>query len=278
MKTITDVELALLKTWLYFGECEYGIFNENKGSLIRYSQKEITRRKLQQCNREGKHIFVRPTLVREPFYLLIDDINKSALKRDHTRDELWKPGRLVIETSPNNLQVWIRSTRPLDLDEKSFWLEKFDSDPGAQPKRRWGRCPGFYNVKRKHMTESGYPWVRIMWAEHSDSAEFPSLDRSAFSQRELQHKKLCQSDQPVPGWIRKLDPICRETYEKTSDQSRTDFSYILAMLVRGYPEHEIEKRILTERKEWENHQNSQFSYIQRSIRKAHEFLSRNQNK
>ena len=76
----------------------------------------------------------------------------------------------------------------------------------------------------------------------------------------------------------KMNPIWREMYEKTTDQSRTDFSYILALMVRGYRDDEIGQLILTERKDWSNHRNTQTAYIERSIVKAHIFLDQKEYK
>ncbi|MBT4637839.1 MAG: hypothetical protein HOC09_03355, partial [Deltaproteobacteria bacterium] len=58
---------------------------------------------------------------------------------------------------------------------------------------------------------------------------------------------------------------------------RTDYAYILALLTRGYGDEAIKQRIHTERTEWGNYKGSKEVYLQRSIRKAHEFLSRNEN-
>ena len=38
---------------------------------------------------------------------------------------------MIIETSPENYQVWIRSSRNLTMKEKQYWLKKMHSDPGA---------------------------------------------------------------------------------------------------------------------------------------------------
>jgi len=87
--------------------------------------------------------------VNEEYYMLADDLNLRLLQQHHKNsDNSWKNGRMVIETSPANYQVWIHSSRSLSIDEKSFWLEKMHSDPGATPLNRWGRMPGFRNRKK----------------------------------------------------------------------------------------------------------------------------------
>ncbi len=116
-------------------------------------------------NANGRHILMQP--VDESRYLLADDLCWERICRQHRHaDRSWKPGRMVVETSPRNYQVWIRSQRPLSLDEKRYWLKRMGSDPGADPNDRWGRCPGFRNRKDKYGSESGrYPLARLIWID-----------------------------------------------------------------------------------------------------------------
>lgn len=54
------------------------------------------------------------------------------------------------------------------------------------------------------------------------------------------------------------------------DESRTDFRYTLYLLRMGCSDDDIKKRLLNERKKWENHIGSRRleSYLQRTINKA----------
>jgi hypothetical protein len=126
-------------------------------------------------NARGRHILIQPE---DPsHYLLADDLSWDLILRSHRRtDGAWKPGRMVVETSPRNFQVWIHSHNPLTLDEKRYWLKRLGSDPGADPNNRWGRCPGFRNCKDKHRNEQGrYPLSRLIWIDWARRAQIPAI-------------------------------------------------------------------------------------------------------
>jgi len=133
-------------------------------------------------NAQGRHILIQP--VSQSSYLLADDIPPHLLRLHHQFDNgTWKPGRMVVETSPDNYQVWIHSSRFLALDGKRHWLKKLKSDPGADPFNRWGRCPGFSNRKQKYCDASGgYPLARVIWIDwrqqsHNSSPQMPAPKR-----------------------------------------------------------------------------------------------------
>ena len=100
-------------------------------------------------NARGRHIIIRPE--NQTCYLPADDLSWELILLHHCRkDGMWKPGRMVVETSPQNFQVWVHSIRPLSLVKKRYWLKKLLDDPGTYPNNRWGRCPGFRNCKDKY--------------------------------------------------------------------------------------------------------------------------------
>ena len=61
-------------------------------------------------NASGRHILIQP---KDPScYMPADDLNQSLILSHHRLpDGAWKPGRMVVETSPRNFQVWIRSQK-----------------------------------------------------------------------------------------------------------------------------------------------------------------------
>lgn len=216
---------------------------------------------LKAQNAKGKHILIKPDIGIAPFYLLIDDLTWSLLCQHHQhKNGLWKPGRMVIETSPNNYQVWLRSYRPLALQEKRYWLKKLFSDPAADPNNRWGRSPGFRNRKAKYRNEEGkYPLSRLIWVDWNRKADIPfvNLKKEEKQPRSTIYRKSMRSQ------------ICRADYEK-GDESATDFSYALALMRRGFSDATIEKRIIAERSNWKNHKGSRRMqcYLERTIRRA----------
>ena len=214
---------------------------------------------LKYQNACGRHILMQP--VHQANYLLVDDIDQSVIRRHHQYSNgQWKPGRMVVETSPQNFQTWIYSSRPLSLNEKRYWLNKLHNDPGADPNNRWGRCPGFRNRKEKYQNSYGhFPLSRLIWVDWEKQADIPfqKIVKKTFSHL------------PQGGLVCRFNSIFRSNYEKGND-SVTDFSYALALARRGYSTEEIKKRILTERSNWKNHcteRKKQF-YLEKTVRKA----------
>ena len=209
-------------------------------------------------NAHGRHILMQPA--RQPYYLLADDITADMLPCHQRPDGSWKPGRMIVETSPRNYQLWIHSSRPLSLEEKRYWLKRLQSDPGADPNNRWGRCPGFRNRKRKHrQSDGGYPLARLVWIDWQNRADIPRAPvdtRDRPSSSSPQHPKV-------------YSHICRSDYARP-DASATDFAYVLALLRRGYTNHTIRQRIIDERTDWQKHrgQRRMDSYLRRTIDRA----------
>jgi len=148
-------------------------------------------------NSNGRHIIIQPILNIEPYYLMVDDISNSTIALQH-KDIAgkWKPGRMVVETSPDNYQVWVHCSRPLPLKEKRYWLRKMHNDPGADPNNRWGRCPGFRNRKEKHKNENGgYPLAKLIWIDWKTTTDIPQVPiKTKDNARPL-------SPQPVGGCV-----------------------------------------------------------------------------
>ena len=203
--------------------------------------------------------------VDESRYLLADDLCWKLICRQHRQaDGTWKPGRMVVETSPRNYQVWIHSQGQLSLIEKRCWLKRLGSDPGADPNNRWGRCPGFRNRKDKHRNACGqYPLARLIWIDWVREAQIPHPPLHAPATEEpLSHP-------PPRGFVCRKNRVCRSDYER-GNQSATDFSYALALARRGHGEDEIRSRILSERTNWDKHggQRRTDLYLNRTIRRA----------
>lgn len=205
-------------------------------------------------NAAGRHILIRPCPNIESYYMLADDLNWSLVNRHHRFSTgEWRPGRMAIETSPGNFQVWIHSSRSLPIAEKRYWLKKLHSDPGADPKHRWGRCPGFRNRKAKYRDANGnYPLSRLIWVDWKRMAEIPD----PFSH--LPRGGVCQNE-----------CLSRSHYER-GDESATDFAYALALFRRGFTASEIRTCILSERSDWRHHRgrHRMENYLIRTLKRA----------
>ncbi len=124
----------------------------------------------------------------------------------------------------------------MQLEAKRYWLKKLHSDPGADPRNRWGRCPGFRNRKVKHRDlDGGYPLSRLIWVDWKNEAQIPIL-----------------SPQPQGGGVCRKKEISRMDYMR-GNESVTDFAYAVALARRGYSHDEIKNRLFMERSNWKNH-------------------------
>ncbi len=223
-------------------------------------------------NAGGRHILMQPLSQIAPYYIMVDDLSITNIHRHHKfHNGTWKPGRMAVETSPDNYQVWIHSDRPLSLDEKRFWLKKLCNDPGADPNNRWGRCPGFRNRKQKYRTpDNCYPLSKLIWIDWKYKASIPQSGFHNTSVKTINcNTTNSLSPQPLWGDVCHYKSISRFQYEKYGE-SETDFSYALALARRGYSQTTIEDRLLSERTNWENHRGCKRkkTYIMRTIRKA----------
>jgi hypothetical protein len=215
-------------------------------------------------NANGRHILIQPHSAIAPYYLLVDDICWPLIQQQHQhKNAQWKPGRMLVETSNNNYQLWIHCSRPLSLNEKRYWLKKLKSDPGADPNNRWGRCPGFRNRKDKHRNlTGGYPLSKLIWIDWKGRVDIPKISTSQSSLQNFSH-------QPTEGGVCQHRKIFRSNYQR-ADESATDFAYAIALLRRGYNAQFVRNRILSERKNWNNHSSEKRKqhYLDRTIKRV----------
>ncbi|MBT8339501.1 MAG: hypothetical protein HKP58_08800 [Desulfatitalea sp.] len=259
----------------FFGEYEIGVFRDSqndKEAAVWLAEKNIGY--LKAMNAQGRHIFIRPTVDKEPYFIMHDDLDEKHLNACHKRDGSFKPGRLVVETSPGNYQVWIKSSRPVDNSEKSHWLRVMRSDPGASPKRRWGRCPGFRNRKDKYEKDGGYPLAKIIWVDWAKQAQIPLIEPAQKPSLEIP-----PADR-TPYKVNSAVLPTRDDYFKGLDakgkikESEQDLAYAMALMRRDVPDYEIVDRIANERSDWGSHkgEKNRQAYLTRTLDKAHHYI------
>jgi hypothetical protein len=232
---IHKMDAVLEKMGKYFGEYEIGVYDEGKGK--EEGKVWIVQSKdagyLKAMNAQGRHIFIRPSFENEPYYMMHDDVKKDGLAKYHKdADGRWRPGRLVVESSPGNYQVWVKSERPLSVEEKKHWLAQMKSDPGASPLHRWGRAPGFRNRKEKYRNEKGYPLARLEWVDWRGEAHIPVVQIAKPEQRHtgppgIKRESLAGE---LPTRDRYFKGLNSEGKPRESEQ---DLAYMLALLRRG---------------------------------------------
>jgi hypothetical protein len=258
-KTAYKMSPVLEKVERYFGEYEIGVYKEAQGdkdgAVWKVKPTENTIDYLKAMNAQGKHIFIRPTFDNEDRFMLHDDLDQKGIEKQHKKNGKWKPGRMVVETSPSNYQVWIKSERPLSVEEKKHWLAKMESDPGASPRHRWGRSPGFRNRKAKYRTEKGYPLSRLVWVDWKNQARVPEIElNNKQPQRQPTTNKAVRNNVPNKMESPKPLPTRADYYKGPGKESEQDFAYAMALLRRNMPKDVVKRRIMQERTDWRNHQ------------------------
>src|SRR6202050_4487032 len=154
------------------------------------TQIEQANQRLRCENARGAHIFVRPHGVHA--LSLVDDLGVDAIAR--MTDAGFQPA-LVVETSPQNFQVWLNHGRTLDRSMSGCaskeLAKRFDGDLSSADWRHFGRLAGFTNRKPERLLPNGLaPFVRLRQCEgktydaaHEFLEELKSLAEKAVSER-----------------------------------------------------------------------------------------------
>jgi hypothetical protein len=103
---------------------------------------------LRHENAKGAHIYIRAAGSHN--LTLIDDLAIEAVER--MKGEGFEPA-VVVETSPNNFQAWLKHGQVLDAAMSTRLAkqlaERFDGDLSSADWRHFGRLAGFTNTKRE---------------------------------------------------------------------------------------------------------------------------------
>ena len=119
---------------------------------------------LRRENLNRGHIYVRPAGVHG--LSLVDDLQADALVR--MKAEGFEPAA-VVETSPGNLQAWLKHGETLDEAASTRaaqrLAERYRGDLGSADWRHFGRLAGFTNPKPSRRLASGLqPFARLLEA------------------------------------------------------------------------------------------------------------------
>jgi hypothetical protein len=119
---------------------------------------------LRRENLNRGHIYVRPAGIHG--LSLVDDLKADAVAR--MKAEGFEPAA-VVETSPGNLQVWLKHGVTLDEAASTraakLLAERYRGDLGSADWRHFGRLAGFTNPKPNRRLASGLqPFARLLEA------------------------------------------------------------------------------------------------------------------
>ncbi len=259
--------------------CDYldiGILRPDGPMLLREAwtvgQIEETIQRLRRENARGAHIFVRPHGAHA--LSLVGDVGVDAIARMTAAG--FQPA-LVVETSPQNFQIWLNHGQILDRD-MSTWAAKqlakrFGGDLSSADWRHFGRLAGFTNRKTERLLPNGLaPFVRLRQSEGRayDAAriffgEVKSLaDKAAAERANWSTFPPTSKRKPVQS----LAEFHRNgRYD--GDLHRADMAWALHAASRGLSEQQIRYEILHDRdlsKKGRIHR--QLNYAKRTAAKA----------
>jgi len=131
---------------------------------------------LKRMNAQGRDIYIRPS--GSSGLYLIDDVPTATV--DRMRAEGYTPAA-VVETSPGNLQAWVRvSDTPLSTEEGTAvareLAERYGGDLSSANWRHMGRVANFTNRKDEHTQPDGrHPYARLHAAGGGRAPEAPAI-------------------------------------------------------------------------------------------------------
>ena len=230
---------------------------------------------LRHENSDGRHIYVRPH--GEHHLSLIDDLTPEAVRT--MKREGFGPA-LVVETSPGNLQAWLRHADTLDRETSTAaaraLAHRFGGDTGAADWRHYGRLSGFTNRKAKyrHPITGLHPFVRLVEASGDVFSEAPRFIENIREQIEARH---CEEAEWGAGriFIESLAPRDRKSIDAFrgdprygGDGTRIDLAYAVYALSHGRSEAEVEAAIRSRDLTHKGNERRQQDYVVRTIKKA----------
>jgi len=250
----SDITRSQVRRQLAAMACDYfdiGILRPDGRMLLREAwtaskiQEAIHR--LRRENAHGAHIFVRPHGTHA--LSLVDDLSVDAIAQ--MTNAGFQPA-LVVETSPQNFQVWLNHGQTLDRDV-STWTAKevakrFSGDPSSADWRHFGRLAGFTNQKPKRRLQTGLPpFVRLHECEgrtYTAAREFleevKSLAEKASAERAARTTTRSTSTEES---VRPLTEFQRDPRYR-GDLHRADMAWALHAASRGFAEQQIRDEIL----------------------------------
>jgi diadenosine tetraphosphate (Ap4A) HIT family hydrolase len=233
---------------------DLGILRPDGRMLLR---EEWTVRRIEQAilrlrreNARGAHIFVRPHNAHA--LSLIDDLSVEAIAR--MTNAGFQPS-LVVETSPQNFQVWLNHGRTLDRS-MSTWAAKelakrFGGDLSSADWRHFGRLAGFTNRKPERLLPNGLgPFVRV---RQSEGRTYDAAQEFLEEVKSLAEKAgAANALQTTPYSISNENPVRPLTEFHVNprydgDLHRADMAWALHAASRGLSEQQIRDEILNAR-------------------------------
>jgi RepB DNA-primase from phage plasmid len=234
--------------------CDYfevGILRKDGRMLLRepWTATQIERaiHSLRRANARGAHIFVRPHGAHA--LSLIDDLGVDAIAQ--MTGAGFQPA-VVVETSPQNFQAWLKHERTLDhnmgtLAAKEL-AKRFGGDLSSADWRHFGRLAGFTNRKPERLLPNGLaPFVRLRQCEGRiyDAAPFFLEEVNSLADHAAAERANVTSFGPTSNRspVRTLAEF-HYSARYDGDFHRADMAWALHAASRGFSEQQIRNEIL----------------------------------
>ncbi len=229
---------------------DIGILRPDGRMLLREAwtlrQTEEAIQQLRRENARGAHIFIRPHGTHA--LSLVDDLGVDAIAR--MTDAGFEPA-LVVETSPQNFQVWLNHGRTLDRSMSSCaakeLAKRFGGDLSSADWRHFGRLAGFTNQKPKRRLQTGLPpFVRFHECEgrtYTAAREFLEDVKSLAHKASAESSTRRTSEVTLNDSVRSLSDFHADP-RYSGDFHRADMAWALHAASRGLQEQQIRDEIL----------------------------------
>jgi len=219
---------------------EIGLRNIQRGTMIlrEWTAEEVTHplamRWLKYLNAHDHDVYIRP--LGSVGLILADDLTGTAVEQ-LTRDGL-EPA-VVVETSPGNLQAWLRVSetpiaKELATAAARLIAERYHADPNSADWRHFGRLAGFTNRKPEHTRDGRQPYVllreaRGLLCEHGARLLQEAGERlTAVHAQHLPHRHphpgAFEDDRSPADAYRAIAEQLRARYGIPTDASRLDWT------------------------------------------------------
>jgi hypothetical protein len=277
----TDITRSQVRRQLAAMACDYfdiGILRPDGRMLLReawaVSPIEDVIQSLRRENARGAHIFVRPHGAHA--LSLVDDLSVDAIAR--MTAARFQP-TLVVETSPQNFQVWLNHGRTLDRNMSTAaakeLAKRFGGDLSSADWRHFGRLAGFTNQKPERLLQNGFaPFARLRESNgriYDAACEFLTEVKALAEKTAKRASRTTAQATTNNDSARSLAEFHGDLrYE--GDLHRADMAWALHAANQGLSEAEIRDKILHARDlSKKGRIERQFKYAERTAMKALRF-------
>jgi len=228
---------------------------------------------LKQQNREGCNIYIRPH--GEHNLSLVDDLKLDQVK---VMKEAGFAPALVVETSPGNLQAWLKHPETLPRETSTIaargLAKRFGGDKGSADWRHFGRLAGFTNRKPKYQDVGTgfFPFVKLVDAtgELYKAGVWLISRAKGYLEREHQHQEELRLKFRERGTTPPTKTIehFRADPRYSEDHTRADMAFAVYALSHGAAAGDVAAALRSRDLSHKGNERRQIDYVERTIRKA----------